>query len=74
MHKVTNFMTRIIPPPAPPAIYDFDKLEPGEWVEVLGRATRTVSVAVSRWHKRRPEKRLMVRTRHDGVVIVRRVY
>lgn len=66
-------MKRVIPPPAPRSVYGFDDLDFGEWVEVLGRSTATVSNAASRWNKKTPGKRLMVRTRHDGVVIVRRV-
>lgn len=66
-------MQRVIPPPHPNSIYRFDDLAFGEWIEVHGRATPTVSVAASRWNAKNPEKRLMVRTRHDGVVIVRRV-
>jgi len=66
-------MQRVIPPPQPRFSYNFDNLAFGEWVEVHGRPTTTVSVAASRWNKNNPGKRLMVRTRHDGVVIVRRV-
>lgn len=67
-------MQRIIPPPQRVSIYGFDDLAFGEWVEVYGRSPGTVSVAASRWNKKNPDKRLMVRTRHDGVVIVRRVH
>lgn len=66
-------MAHVVNPPERKSVYKFDDLEFGDWCEVHGRSTPTVSVAASRWNAKNPEKRLMVQTRHDGVVIVRRV-
>lgn len=64
-------MAHVVPPPA--GVYAFDTLEFGDWCEVHGRSPGVVSTAVSRWHKKNLGKRLTVKPRYDGVVIVRRI-